>query len=278
MRFLLFGVIGGDRRQAELARLLRADGHAVAVCGHGERGGAAAYLSDAAILPLPLCAQEGQIQIGEKLTAAEEVFRRFPRGQIVLAGNVAPAQRREAEAAGIRLIDYFEREELTVANAAATAEATVQVLMEHLDRVLRGAECLILGCGRIGKFLAMELLALGARVTVAARKRADLAWARGSGASALAFDALDGRLAAFDAVINTVPAPVMGSALLAQLPPRCLCVDVASVQGIDLMTAQTMGHDAVWARGLPGRLVPRTAAEIIRDTVCQILREEGILE
>ena len=67
------------------------------------------------------------------------------------------------------------------------------------------------------------------------------------------------------------------SALLEQLPENCLCVDLASVQGIDLAAAERRGMPQVWARSLPGRLVPLAAAEIIRDTVYQILEERGDL-
>ena len=65
--------------------------------------------------------------------------------------------------------------------------------------------------------------------------------------------------------------------LLAQLPEDCLCVDLASTPGIDLAAAERRGMPQVWARSLPGRLVPRAAAEIIRDTVYHILEERGDL-
>ena len=59
-----FGVIGGDRRQAELARLLRRDGHRVVTYGLQEwKPGGEATLDQAAgqeivVLPLPLCRGE----------------------------------------------------------------------------------------------------------------------------------------------------------------------------------------------------------------------------
>lgn len=60
-----FGIIGGDRRQAELARMLAQDGHFVTTYGldSGEnmlKGRLEQALSaDVVILPLPLCAQTG---------------------------------------------------------------------------------------------------------------------------------------------------------------------------------------------------------------------------
>lgn len=276
-----FGVIGGDQRQAELARLLAEDGRTVRTYGLGTwRSGGETSLDRAAaadivILPLPLCRGDGVLNCEEGPVPTMDLFRRLRPEQRVLAGQVKAAQRREAEACGIVLEDYFLREELTVANAAATAEAAVQVAMENLDRTLLGMSCLVVGFGRIGKLLSHRLHGLGARVTATARKPGDLAWIRAYGWQALETGALSGRLFSFDAVFNTVPSSVLDRPLLEQLPPGCLCVDLASVQGIDAAAAEELGLPHVWARSLPGRLVPRTAAAVIRDAVDHILEERG---
>ena len=190
----------------------------------------------------------------------------------MLAGQVKPAQKREAAEAGIELLDYFLREELTVANAAVTAEGAVQTAMERLDRTLLGMDCLVLGFGRIGKLLSFRLHGLGARVTAAVRKPEDLAWIRAYGWNALSLRVLrEVPLDGFGAVFNTIPAPVLDASLLARLPAECLCVELASVPGIDLTAAESLGLPCVWARSLPGRLAPRTAAEAIRDAVYHMI-------
>ena len=84
-----------------------------------------------------------------------------------------------------------------------------------------------------------------------------------------------GGLCAFGAVFITVPSPVLGQLLRAQRPKGCLCVELASVQGIDLAAAEELGLPHVWARSLPGRMVPAAAAVAIRDAVDYILKERG---
>lgn len=269
-----YGVIGGDRRQAELARLLRQEGNPVLTYGLDRfKVGEEASLDQAAaadivILPLPLCRGDGVLNCEEGAVPTLELFRRLRPRQRILAGQVRPAQQREAEGCGLHLEDYFLREELTVANAAATAEGAIQTAMEQLDRTLLGMDCLVLGFGRIGKLLCHRLHGLGARVTATARKPEDLAWIRAYGYQALETGGLDGHLSAFGAVFNTVPSLVLNGPLAAQLPEDCLCVDLASVRGIE------PAERAVWARSLPGRLSPRTAAAAIRDAVHAILLEE----
>ena len=149
---MLFGIIGGDRRQEELLALLRRDGYTVAACGvAGEMDWDAAVAAEVVILPLPLCKEGDTLNIEGPRRGAGALFRQLRRDQLILAGQVKPAQAALAAELDLKLVDYFRREELTVANAAATAEGTVQVILERLERSLLGSRCLVLGFGRIGK-------------------------------------------------------------------------------------------------------------------------------
>lgn len=274
-----FGIIGGDRRQAELARLLAADQHPVFTFGLREWNHQAAESlegavnADVVILPLPLCRGDGVLNCGEHPMTTLDLFRRMRPEQRILAGQVMLRQQDEAKRFGLVVEDYFLREELAVVNAAATAEAAVQVAMERLERTLLGMECLVLGFGRIGKLLSHRLAGMGARVTATARKPEDLAWIRAYGFRAEKTAELSGKLGSYGAVFNTIPYPVFGAQLLAQLKSGCLCVELASQRGIDLSSAEELELPNVWARSLPGRFLPCTAAEAIRDTVYHILSE-----
>ena len=80
------------------------------------------------------------------------------------------------------------------ANAVPTAEGAVQIAMEELPITLHRARVLVLGFGRLGKLAAHRFAALGAKVSVAARKWADLAWAEAYGYGAERIDQLGGWL------------------------------------------------------------------------------------
>lgn len=275
-----FGVIGGDQRQAELVRLLRSDGYEVSASGLGfwleeETPLEETAAADVIVLPLPLCREAGYLNCRGKRLPIDEVFELLRPEQLVLAGQVKSEQRQQAEARGLQLTDYFCREELTVANAAATAEAAIQTAMEQLDRTLWGAPCLVLGFGRIGKLLAHRLHGLGADVTVAARSPEAAAWIRAYGYQGMNIHPFDGDLGKYRVVFNTVPAEVMGEMEVEQLRKDCLCVDLASIPGIDQRALDRLERPYVWARFLPGRMVPGTAAEIIRDTTYHIVKERG---
>lgn len=276
-----YSIIGGDLRQVYLADLLTAKGHNVRTYGLSQWSNArevplqAAACADVVLLPLPLCREAGMLNCAGGPLPTSALFSLFRPTQLILAGQVKPAQHQEAAEVGITLTDYYLREELIVANAIPTAEGALRIAMEQMPVTLCGMECLVLGYGRIGRLLAHRLSGLGARVTVTARKYSDLAWIGAFGWTPLRTGELAGKLARFGVVINTIPAPVLGRALLEELPTTCLCIDLASSQGIDFAAAAERGMTAVWAKSLPGRMAPRTAAVAIADAVNHILEERG---
>lgn len=78
------------------------------------------------------------------------------------------------------------------------------------------------------KALALLLKGFGARVTVAARKQGDLAFARTLGLQTIPLRQLQEVLPQQEIVFNTIPAPVLTRPLLEQLQPECLIIDLAS--------------------------------------------------
>lgn len=277
-----YGVAGGDRRQAELVLLLRENGRKVCSCGLEEWGVASSPLEEVlaqeiVIFPLPLCKGSGELNLQGQDVTPEEAFRHLTPHQHIFGGQVSPTVLKAAKEQGLEITDYFRREEMTILNAAATAEAALTVAQKESERMLLNTDCLVIGFGRIGKLLCQRLSGIGARVSAAARSATDRAWIQALGWQAMDTGHLSGKLGSFQTVFNTVPAPVLGPELLTQLRQDCLCVELSSVEGIDLAAARKLGLASVWARALPGRMVPRSAAKIIYDTIEQCLQEGGNL-
>lgn len=285
---MLFGIIGGDMRQGKLAELLAKDGHKVHMFGLEKlpdppnlpraENLKEALKADCVILPLPVREDNGlNMPFGANQCSLEELAKTLQPGQIVCAGMVPPYLALAAGEKGVRLYDYFAREELAIATAVPTAEGAIQLAMEELLITISGARVLIIGYGKLGKALAPRLSALGAHLSVAARKCSDLAWIEASGWKPEHTENLDGRLGRFDLIINTVPVRVLGEKQLLELDKNCLCIDLASRPGgIDFETAAQLGVKVIWALSLPGKVAPVTAGKAIRDTVYNILQELGV--
>lgn len=174
--------------------------------------------------------------------------------------------------------DYLEREEYTIINAVSTAEGALQIALEEMPITIYDSDILITGWGRISKLLSKMLVALGANVTVSARKYSDLTWAKIYGCKTILISEMNNTAHKYDIVFNTVPAIVLGKAVLEKLNNDCLVVDLASKPGgIDFNVASSLGIKTIWALGLPGKSAPVSAGHMLADTIINILNERGEL-
>ena len=163
---------------------------------------------------------------------------------------------------------------MAVLNAVPTAEGAVNLAMNERASTLWESRCLVTGFGRCAKALALLLKGFGARVTVAARKQGDLAFARTLGLQTIPLRQLQEVLPQQEIVFNTIPAPVLTRPLLEQLQPECLIIDLASRPGgVDFEAAGELGLKTIWALSLPGKVAPITAGGIIRDTVLHMMAD-----
>lgn len=282
---MIFALCGGDARQAGLARLLLEEGHGVRVWALERAelpGGARACgtvqellePADCLLLPMPVSAKGGLLNapLSEGTHCLGEVFAAVRPGQRVLGGLMGPEARAVAEGFGLRVQDYGRREELLAANAVATAEGALGVLLGATERTLWRRTVLVTGWGRVAKALAPRLRALGAEVTVAARSPGDRAWAGAWGFRTADTERLAEALRGCELVVNTVPALLLTASRLAELEPEALVLDLASAPGgTDFEAARAFGIRALTAPGLPGKWAPLTAAEAVKEAVYNIL-------
>ena len=253
-----FAVIGSDARQL-------AAGRALARAGYAVEGPEEIALADYILLPLPLDAAR---------TPLAELLRAARPGALALGGMLSEEAKAIAAEAGVELVDYFAREELTIRNAIPTAEGCVGILLAQRKRTLWGSAVLLLGFGPVGQAVGTRLAALGAQVTVAARRPAQRAQAESLGMQGAELARLARLAPAFDTVVTTIPAQVLTAPVLARLRPGSLIVDLASRPGgTDFDAAARCGHKAIHALSLPAACAPETAGEIVARTVCEMLRE-----
>ena len=135
--------------------------------------------ADVIILPLSGLDEDGNFRAadGQKkinLGLLETLF--FP-GVLLICGHISRRQQVYLNAKGVKLLAAGSIEELAVLNAIPTAEGALAFAINNSPLTLCGSSVLVAGFGRCAKPLARLLKAFGARVTVAARKRKDLALA-----------------------------------------------------------------------------------------------------
>lgn len=226
-----------------------------------------------AVLPVPPLDENGNVNtpcFSGRMTVSD-VKQRLAPYAVIFAGRVNDELRQLFD--GYEVLDYMEREELSLRNAVPTAEGAVQIALEEMPVTLSGEKVLIVGMGRIGTALAEILKGFGADITVAVRNAKGTAKAALLGVKSVCTKDMPH---GYGLVFNTVPSMIFGREELSRFGKDTLFIDLASKPGgIDFASAQELGMKVVWALGLPGKTAPVTAGEIIAETINNMISERG---
>src|ERR1700726_2244359 len=291
---VVIGMLGGDKREQEIARLAAAAGAQVRAHGFPwpERGIAgvqhlndpAAVLKGArfALFPIPGIAASGALFA--PAAAAPIIPDRAmlagmaPRAHIIL-GWADTNLKVHAAALSIELHEYEWDRSLMLQRTQAIIEGLLKIVIETTAITIHNDHACVVGQGTIGAVLPRYLVALGAHTHVAARNAEQRAAAYVAGATPHLMGDLAALAPSLDLVFSTVPSRVVGEDVLSRLPKTALIVDLAAPPGgVDFEAAKRLGLNAIWGRGLGSR-APVTVGPSqwggIRERIETIVREES---
>lgn len=264
--------VGGDKRQIYAARKLLKHGYKVYLAGFDKTETEIPamenfYEADIIVLPvtglkdglIPSYYSDKELKINASKLIGKQVF-------------MGKAQTLNAPEAVV--FDFLKSGCFAEANALPSAEGAVLVALENYEGTVKGARCLVIGYGRIGKVLSRTLRSLGAKVSVATRSKDKARSIKSDGNTTIETNKINS-LSGYDIAFNTADALVIDGAVLKNSENSTLIIDLASAPGgVDFKTADSLGFKAMRALGLPGKYSPKTAGEIISDTILKALKEE----
>ena len=165
-------IIGGDKRQLALADMLKYKGHSVSLQGFDKLGldeepvESPGYI----FLPVPYRNSDGSIKAPYSKSRIElsGVVGRYPQSVYLLGGCDAAA--RDLFSGQLRYVDLMANEAYQIKNALITTQAAVCALLQMSETALCDLKCVVVGYGRISKFLCRLLNAHGAHVIATDRK------------------------------------------------------------------------------------------------------------
>jgi dipicolinate synthase subunit A len=292
MEKTVIAIVGGDRREQEIARCAVAAGAEVRGYGfpwpeggiagvrHASSARDALAGADIALFPIPGIAPDGALfapQSAERIIPDRDSLGGMRKPAHIILGWGDAKLKAHCEALGIRLHEYEWDEDLMLLRGPAIVEGMLKVLIENTDITIHKSRICMVGQGTIGSLATRTLIALGADVHVAARNPVQRAAAYAAGAEPHELGELADVLPGTDIVVASVPAQIVGAELLERLPRHALLVDLAAPPGgIDREAAQALGLKFVWARGMGARApitVGRSQWGGIRRRIESILKE-----
>ncbi len=256
-------IIGGDKRQLALADMLKEKGHIVGLQGFEKLGIADEDMAapDYIFLPVPYRNPDGSIKapFADAPLELTSIVRRYPNSAYVL-GRCDDDAKAVMEGQ-VRYMDFNDDEAFLIRNALLTAQAALCAYAKYSETALCDTKCLVVGYGRISKFLCRLLKANGAKVAAAARKARDLELIADEGLSAVRMDDLRQSLPWADVIFNTVPVHIFEEIELLAIRRNVHVIELASPPyGMDLKLAEKCMVNVHVEPSLPGLYFPVSAA------------------
>ncbi|MCL1630836.1 dipicolinic acid synthetase subunit A [Sporolactobacillus sp. CPB3-1] len=280
-------VMGGDARQIEVINKLTAlDAH-LSLVGFDqlERNFSGAskvnmdeidpkYV-DSIILPVSGTDHEGNVETtfsNEKINLSKDWLADTPEHCTIYSGITTPHLTNIAKETKRQVVKLFARDDVAIYNSIPTVEGTLMMVIQNTDITIHDANVIVLGLGRTGMSVARAFHALGAHVKVGTRNPQQIARAIEMGVKAFYLKDLEKEVVDNEICINTIPALVLTSKVLSNMPANSFIIDLASLPGgTDFRYAKKRGIKAMITPGLPGMVAPKTAGQIIANVLAELL-------
>lgn len=282
-KFSKFTFIGGDNRQIYMSEYFRKSGYETdlfhspddMINSSGDLR-ESIRTSQGIVLPLPLTTDGVHLNSSKNMKETiDEIISMMNENHTVFGGVVPKSVEARFSRKGIKIFDYFKREDVAIMNSVPTVQGILKTIIDNVNYTINSCKCAVIGYGKTASITADILKSLGADVTVCARKNSDLAKAQTKNLNTCFIKDFQGVSHSFDIIINTVPALILDKNLLEKLDPETLIIDIASSPyGTDFAAANRLGLNALLCPSLPGKVAPKSAGEIIAKGVFNIIREE----
>lgn len=268
-------LLGGDHRMTHTADVLAKKGYAVSLWGQeidASPPKMESAIRDASLVVLPIPVTRDGVHLNAPMAKSpimlSQIVLALYSGQTVAGGTLPKAIAEAIRAKGCEIYDYQTDEDFALHNALATAEGAIAMAISESPHLLAGSRCTVIGFGRIGKQLCRLLKAMGAKVTVLARKSTDRTLAATMGYTAHPINDGEAVLQQSTLIFNTVPVCLYDFDRL-EIAPDAIVIDLAPIY------PACDSPKVIRAAALPAKYAPAFAGRLIGTC---ILAHLGIKE
>lgn len=248
-------VIGNDSRQKHLARLFNRKANTLYLDGSNDFEKIKGYLSlaDTVILPYPFT-RDG-VTVNTTEYKISDIVNALKPNCNIYGGGI------EEYFNSPYTSDYSKNEVFLLKNALYTAEGAVSIAIENTDISLNTAKILIIGNGRIGKYLSKILSSFCTDITVSARKTADFEYIKKHKLKYINTNTTE-NLSKYDIIFNTVGQSALCIKALKSVKPDTLVIDLASKN-----SGLNITDNYIDAKALPTKYSPKSSATALFNSI-----------
>ena len=224
------------------------------------------------IFPLPVSRDGVHINCNEQYKLVD-IIPKINTQSLVLCGPMSKEVSLMFYLYGVKPIEYSNIEEFAIRNAHATAEAALLLTMRSISTTLLNKKCLVVGYGRIGKFLSKMLKDINADVTVGARSKKDFALLDCLGYKRVNSTKLDDEISKYEIIINTVDHKIIP---LQNISENTVVIELAGINVDYYNQLKDKNCKVIDGKALPAKYAIDTAKEILYNTIKNIIEEEMV--
>ncbi len=227
---------------------------------------------DYLILPIRGISDDNLID-GTNIVLSENYLKLF-KDKTIFTGLITDSLKQKCEECHIRLITYLN-DDIAIKNNYITTEGIIEAISKNSEKAIYNSKILIVGYGKLGIICGNIFKALKAEVTISCRHEKDSLHAQISDFKVINHNQLINNINQFDFIINTVPFRIIDHVIIRKINnPHLLIIDVSSQPyGLDHEYARSLGLKTLLLPGIPGKIAPITAGELIGQFIINILME-----
>ena len=223
---------------------------------------------DVYVFPIPMSLDGKMLNNSNVRLNTENIIKNIPETALMLTGGKTVNSS----------IDIVSRDDFSYKNAVPTAEGAIALAMNSPDITLKESKILITGFGRVSKILLQKLCGLCNNITVALRKKSDMALLETLGIKVIPIEKIADNIKNYNIIFNTVPHKIFTREILLKAHNKNLFIELASNQmGFDTEAIKELNINYINAPGLPNKVAPITAAYILAETIMNILEEKNLI-
>ncbi len=211
---------------------------------------------------LPIRGLNNQLVIdGTDIKITENYLKKL-KGKCIYTGLLNNEIKNMCELNHIQIKTYLT-DEIALKNNYITTEGIIEAIVNHSEKAIYNSNILIIGYGKLGQISSKVLKELKANISVSCRHEKDMLHAKICDFDVLTLQQIKSNINRFDFIINTIPFRVIDPSTLREMSHQ-LIIDVASAPyGLDHEYAKKVGIQSLLLPGIPGKIAPKTAGELI---------------
>lgn len=288
MKILFFG---GDKRQLEIIKYLLDYNHEIDLLGYenieinkcNKVQIENIEINKYDVLIFPVSGVNNDFSVvtdfsKEKIYINPNIFKNVKNNACIISGIKTKNLNKICELANKETIALMEKENIKEKNSVPTVEGILADIINNTESTINSSRIFVLGYGHIGKLLSKMLKNLGAIVTIGVLtndEAKEIILKNMYPICTKDKKAMSVTLANSEIIINTVPSLIIDKEYLNLISKDTYLLDISSYPyGIDFEAAKNLNLRYKLYTGIPAKVAPKTAGDILAREIDSILRRK----